>query len=135
MKSLRVMIVNVDWLDQDGLEAEVQFEILGKELWAFCHPCKVVQGEMQDVRIEYIEEDVDDSAFWNETSERRKCIKPSSSNRCRYYCFGQVESIGPVVIDCGVLKFDYGDWLNDQASIGQYVYFVISRLDLVCCGK
>lgn len=130
MKRYTVSIKQIDWLDKENPEAEVLFEIEGKQLWAFCHPCNFREGEITEVSFSFIEEVVSESAFWDENKEKKRDIVPSENNRCSYYCYAQLINIHPVIIDFGVMTLSFGDWVNDERTIGNYVYFVISRLDI-----
>jgi len=130
MERYKVSIKQIDWLDKENPEAEVLFEINGKQLWAFCHPCNFKEGELAEVCFSFIEEETSESAFWDENKEQKRDIMPSEKNRCYYYCYGQLKNIHPVIIDCGAVTLSFGDWINDERTIGSYVYFVISRLDI-----
>jgi hypothetical protein len=125
-----VNIKQIDWLDRENPEAEILFEICGKEFWAFCHPCNFKEDEIVEVFFSFIEEEMSEYAFWEENKERNKEIVPSNKNRFHYYCYGELKSIHPVVIDCGTLNLSFGDWINDERMLGNYVYFVIARLDI-----
>jgi hypothetical protein len=130
MKGIIVNIKRVDWIDKENPEAEVLFLVKGKEFWAFCHPCDFKEEETAEVYFSFLEDEILESAFWNENKEQKKDIVASRNNRCYYYCFGQLKNINPVIIDCGHITFSYGDWINDETLIGNYVYFVIARLDI-----
>jgi hypothetical protein len=71
-----------------------------------------------------------EKAFWEENKMQSKEIVSSENDRLRYYCYGQIKSIHPIMIDCGTINFPDGEWTNDESTIGSYVYFVISRLDI-----
>lgn len=133
MKKYTVSIKQIDWLDKENPEAEILFEINGKQLWAFCHPCNFREGEIAEVYFSVIEEEMSEFAFWDENKKHKRDIVPSENNRCYYYCYGQLKKIHPVIIDCGVVSLFLGDWINDERTIGSYVYFVISRLDISPC--
>ncbi len=128
MEMYRTKILKIEWLDQDNPEAEVLFVINGKSLWAFCHPCYLNESEIIEVRLTFIEDEIDQDAFWIENSQQKKEIVQSEDNRLSYFCYGEIVSINPLMIDCGFVVFSYGDWINDPTIIGKYVYFVISRL-------
>ncbi|UTA66460.1 hypothetical protein [Emticicia sp. 21SJ11W-3] len=130
MNSFIVTIKQIDWLDKDNPEAEILFEINGRQLWAFCHTFDFKEGEIAEVNFSFLEEGISESAFWGENKENKRDIVTSENNRWRYYCYGQLKSIHPVIIDCGDITFSSGNWLNDERVIGSYVYFVISRLDI-----
>lgn len=123
-------IKQIEWIDKEGAEAEVLFEINGKQLWAFCHPCDFTEGTTEEVYFSFIEEEIPESAFWDENREEKKEIVPAENDKWRYYCYGQLKSIHPVMIDCGTVTLSFGDWINDERTVGSYVYFVMSRLDI-----
>lgn len=55
-------------------------------------------------------------------------IKPNSD--WSYSAYGQIISVNPVVVDCGVAEFDLGNFSRDERLIGEYIFFDISRLDI-----
>jgi hypothetical protein len=130
MEPRTVSILHIDWIDKENPEAEILFEINGKQLWAFCHPCNFKEGEVTEVYFSVIEEEISEFAFWDENKEHKQDIVPSENDRSYYYCYGQLKSIHPVIIDCGAITLSFGDWINDERTIGSSVYFVISRLDI-----
>ena len=134
MSEYNVNINKIYWLDTENPEAEILFEIDGKQFWAFCHPCDFIEGEIVNVKLSFIEEEISDIAFWNINKEKGKKIVPSG-NRCSYQCYGQIKQIHPLIIDCGSLVLSFGDWIDDIKAIGYYVYFVISRLDIERVGS
>lgn len=123
-------IKKIEWLDRENPEAEILFEIKEKEFWAFCHPCNFNEGEILNVSLSFIEEDIPESSFWNENKEQVRRIDQVGTNRCSYVCYGQLKTIHPVLIDCGIITLSLGDWISDEKAIGCYVYFIISRLDI-----
>ena len=130
MENIIVEIKRINWLDKDGLEAEVLFEVQGENFWAFCQPCDFIEGETAVANLGFIEEQILEASFWGENKEHKKEMIPSTTDRWSYYCYGQIKNIHPAVVDCGTFNFSFGDWLNDERTIGCYVYFVIARLDI-----
>jgi hypothetical protein len=98
MKKHTVIIKQIDWLDKENPEAEILFEISGMQFWAFCHPCGFREGEIAEVYFSFIEDEVSESAFWEDNKEQKKEILQSKDDRCKYYCFGQIKKINPVVV-------------------------------------
>lgn len=131
MVKYEVFVKKIIWIDEEGLEAEVLFEIEGQQLWAFCHPCNLLENQEEIICFDFIEEEISETEFWNKNEYNMKKIEPRESDKWSYYCFGQIESIHPVIANCGSIKFSLGDWINDENVINSYVYFVISRLDIV----
>jgi len=130
MKKFTVEIKNINWLDKEYSEAEVLFSVSGKQLWAFCHPCNFSIGDVSQVYFSFIEEEISEIAFWNENKEHKRELISSKNDILKYYCYGSLKSIHPTIIDCGAIELSFGDWINDENTIGSYVYFVISRLDI-----
>ena len=130
METYSIIIRKINWLDRENPEAEVCFEIDGKQYWAFCHPCDFVEAETAEVYFSFIEEEISENTFWDENKEQKKEIIASENNKCYYYCYGQLKNIHPVMVDCGIITFSFGDWINDERALGFNVYFVISRLDI-----
>ncbi len=124
-----ILIRNINWLDKEALEAEVSFELEGKHFWAFCHPCDMKEGEKANAKFSAIVENVSSEVFLSENKMRRRDMVPSENKRLRYYCYGNILSIHPVVVDCGV-SLSIGDFLNDEQIVGSFVYFVAARLDV-----
>jgi len=130
MDKYKVIIKKIDWLDKDNPEADVLFEIEQKQYWAFCQPCNFKEGEEAEVCFNFIEEEIAEASFWNENKDQKKEIV-SSSEKARYYCYGQLESIDPEIINCGPISFKSISRTNDEKAINSYVYFVTSRLDII----
>ncbi|TWR23803.1 hypothetical protein FPZ42_18665 [Mucilaginibacter achroorhodeus] len=131
MENYLATIKQINWLDKEALEAEVLFEIRGEAFWAFSYPCEFSAGETTLVSLSFLEEDISETTFWHENNAQKKVVIRSERDNLRYYCYGRLVGINPVTTDCGVLTFSNGDWINDASVIGQYVYFVISRLDVL----
>ncbi len=130
MEKHSASVKQINWIDKAGLEAEVQVEVGGAQLWAFCHPCSLREGETAEVYFHFIQEAIPEFAFWNDNAQSRKEIRPSENNKLRYCCYGQIKRLHPMLVDCGAVTLCFGDWLNDESVMGVYVYFVISRLDV-----
>lgn len=130
MNDIAVKIIQINWIDKQAYEADILFQVKGKEFWAFCHPCDFYDGEDATANFTILEEEISDYAFWHENEQHVKDIIPSKDDNWRYYCYGKIISVKPALIDCDYLVFDFGDWINDDNVVGSYVYFVISRLDI-----
>ena len=109
MERIKAVIKRIDWLDQETREADVCFEVGKGSYWAFCHPCDFTEGEAVCVGIDFV--DIEDVTF--ETM------------------FSYNVGVNPLVVDCGDLRLDLGALTHDDRVVGSYVYFVISRLDVV----
>lgn len=130
MKKYNVLIEKIEWIDKEALEAEVMFFIKDKAFLAFSSPCYFVVNQKVDVCLSFIQDDIPILIFFEENKTEQKNIIQSKTTPTRYYCYGQIKSIHPVVIDCGIISFEYEDFINDPKVIGAFVYFVIARLDI-----
>jgi hypothetical protein len=126
----RAQVDCVSWLDDEYSEAEVLLNIDGLLIWAFCHPCDFKPGDIDLVTLPFLEGEVSEFAFWNENRNKERMIRPLKNNRLSYECYGQITNIYPTIVDCGNIKLEYGNWLNDFNAVGMFVYFSISRLDV-----
>ncbi len=57
MKKFTVNIKQFDWLDKENPEAEILFQINGKQFWAFCHPCDFREEEIAEVNFSVLGEE------------------------------------------------------------------------------
>ena len=48
-----------------------------------------------------------------------------------YVGFGRVVSVGPVVVDFGLLTMEDANWTTDESLIGRYVRIPIDRLEII----
>lgn len=126
----RAIVKQIHWLDSEKTEGEVVFEINKTSFWAFCHPCDFKEHEISDITLDFIEEEISERMIWEENSQKERKIMKDNNDRLRYYCYGRIKSIHPVIIDLGCFDVNWGDWIEDKACINKYVYFVISRLDI-----
>lgn len=130
MTEFKVYIKKINWIDKEALEAEVLFEINGQNLWAFCHPCHFIENQEEKVFFDFIEHEIPETEFWNNNENNIKKMAPMEDNKWSYFCYGQIEQINPVKVNCGSITLSFGNWINDKSIINSYVYFVISRLDI-----
>ena len=127
----QVEIKEIDWIDQDGQEADVCFKLGDSTFWAFCHPCRFEKGATVDLDLTFLEsEDISFDTFFSYNTNKEMKILPFDDDRTSYYCYGRILSVNPVVIDCGDIQFDYGEFTSDERVVGEFVYFVITRLNL-----
>jgi hypothetical protein len=129
MMQYNVEIIQIEWLNKDNPEAEVLFTLNNKLFWAFCHPCDFEETEKAEICFHFIEENIPENTFWYENKQFKTEIL-TTENRLRYYCYGKIKGINPILIDCGDATFSIDDWINDERIIDHYVYFVIARLDI-----
>ncbi|PXA04019.1 hypothetical protein DDZ13_08210 [Coraliomargarita sinensis] len=74
---------------------------------------------------------LDDDESWDDifrgNPEKKKTIE--NIEGWSYRAFGEVISINPVVVDCGLIKVHDVVHANDERVIGEHVGFTITRLD------
>ncbi|MBR6104825.1 MAG: hypothetical protein IKP81_07190 [Paludibacteraceae bacterium] len=127
----KVTIKKIDWLDEEAREAEVCFELGDTLFWAFSYPCPFTEGEKKNVHISFImDDDIDFDIVFSGNKDKEIKIVNSERSKESYYCYGKVVSINPVIADCGDMFFNLGDLTHDVRVVGEYVYFVIERLDI-----
>jgi len=85
-------------------------------------------GDHFDVELSAM---VDDDSTWEEmfadNPDKKKCLMPIEG--WSYRAFGQIVSIDPVVVDCGILSIPEVLHTNDSRVIGEFIAFTVSRLD------
>lgn len=126
-----VKIVDMKWLSEEANEAIVSFETNNKVYQAFGFPVDFEVGNIYKVEFGFIEgADVQWDVMFSKNKDRIKdlIIKPSST--WSYSAYGQVLSVNPVIVDCGIGEFDLGYLSKDDRLIGEYIFFDISRLDI-----
>lgn len=132
MERIKAVIKRIDWLDQETREADVCFEVGKNSYWAFCHPCGFTEGEERYVGFDFVDcEDITWETMFSYNRDEEKKLVPMTDDRTSYCCYGKIVGVNPVVVDCGDLRLDLGALTHDDRVVGSYVYFVISRLDVV----
>lgn len=125
-----VTIKQIDWIDQEAKEADVCFMLRDSLYWVFCHPCDFTEGEVCEVEIDMLEGEDSWETMFSVNTKRDMKILPFERGRCSYCCYGRIESICSVIADCGDLQFDLGNFTHDERVVGEYIYFVIDRMDI-----
>lgn len=130
-KYTEVKIIDMKWFSQEANEAIVSFEVNNKGYQAFGFPVDFEVGNSYKVEFGFIEGvDVQWDVMFSENKDKIKdlIIKPSST--WSYSAYGQVLSVNPVIVDCGIGEFDLAYLSRDERLIGEYIFFDISRLDI-----
>ena len=131
-----VRVKNIDWLDTEVKEGDVCVELGSSLYWGFCYSCDFVVGERTDIEIYILESgDISFETMFSYNRDKEMKIVPFPTDRTAYYSYGRVVSVKPIVVDCGDMQFDLGDFTTDERVIGEYVYFVVNRLDIHKCMK
>ncbi|MCQ2189502.1 MAG: hypothetical protein MJZ00_06290 [Paludibacteraceae bacterium] len=128
----QVKIKRIDWIDQDTKEAEVFFRVGNSDYWAFSSPFNFAEGSISNIEIDFLEsEDVSFESFFSDNRDKEMKIVPFGDNRTSYHCYGRIINVNPIIVDCGDMQFEHGEFTHDEKVIGEYVYFVISRLEIL----
>ncbi|WPC43406.1 hypothetical protein [Clostridium sp. JS66] len=128
---IQVKIVKMEWLSEEANEAVVTFEINNKEYRAFGFPVNFEVGASYRVEFDFLEGiEIQWEVMFSENKDKVKdlIIKPNST--WSYSAFGQIVSINPVIVDCGIAEFNLGYFSRDERLIGEYTFFDIARLDI-----
>ena len=118
--------------DDEGLPSVVEIDgisYVAMDCIGYGGP-KVSEGDLIEAEFTVGIEDSDESwdNVFNGNPERIKkliCIKGWS-----YRAYGEIISINPVVVDCGVAKFEDAIDTLDPRCIGEFVAFNIKRLNV-----
>lgn len=112
----------------------VEFSLNEHSYKAFCWECGFIKGETRLVRIDHLSLDFDWITVFKENSKlEKKLIK--GLQPFDYFGYGQIEQINPVIANFGDFKLDLGDWTNDKGIIGEFIYWLIDRLDIIPVDK
>lgn len=85
-------------------------------------------GEDFEVELSALPEDGESwESMFAGNPNKTKNIEPLSGWSSR--AFGQIVSIHPVVVDCGLMSIPDVLHTNDPSVIGEFISFTISRLD------
>lgn len=128
---IEVNIVKMEWLSEEANEAIVTFEINNKVYRAFGFPVDFEAGTFYKVEFDFLEGiDISWEVMFNENKDKVKdlIIKPNST--WSYSAYGQIVSINPVIVDCGIAEFNLGYFSRDERLVGEYIFFDIARLDI-----
>lgn len=126
-----VKIIDMKWLSEEANEAIVSFEVNNKMYQAFGCPVDFEVGNSYKVEFGFIEGvDVQWDVMFSENKDKIKDLIIKSDSTWSYSAYGQVLSVNPVIVNCGVGEFDLGYLSRDERLIGEYIFFDISRLDI-----
>jgi|SRR5690606_1539470 len=123
-----VQIIKVN--ETDELEGVITFIINGKEYEAFYWGEKFSVWENITIFLDHLSYPLKWEDIFGENKNKEIKIVKSSQQPASYYCYGKIISITPIRADFGDLKLDLGDWTNDEKVIGEYIYWVIDRLNI-----
>ena len=119
-------------LSTEGTYLEALIEINGSEY------CVMDELTLDDLSMPKIGEEfnfefsnmLDENESWDSifqgNPKKKKCIEQIRG--WRYRAYGEIISIDPVKVDCGVLIEEDVVHTKDQKVVGEYVAFTISRL-------
>jgi hypothetical protein len=86
-------------------------------------------GDEFDIELSasLLDEDESWETIFSGNPERRKALE--HINGWSYRAFGEIVSIDPVVVDCGMIQIPEVIDSKDPGVIGEFVAFTITRLD------
>lgn len=124
--------INAKLLSTEGTYLEALIEIEGYEYCVMDELTLDVEsmpnvGEAFEFEFSNI---LDEEETWESilqgNPEKKKCLE--QIHGWKYRAYGQVTSINPVTVDCGVLVQENVIHTHDPKVIGEYIAFTISRL-------
>lgn len=124
-------IIDMKWLSEEANEAIVSFEVNNKVYQAFGCPVDFEVGNSYKVEFGFIKGvDIQWDVMFSENKDKIKDLIIKSIGTWSYSAYGQVLSVNPVIVDCGIGEFHLGYLSRDERLIGEYIFFDISRLDI-----
>lgn len=121
----------MDWLSKNTNEAIVTFITNNKEYRAYGFPVDFQVGNTYRVELDFLEGvDVPWEIMFSENKNKIKDLIFKPNSDWSYSAYGQVISINPVIVDCGIAEFDLGNFSRDERLIGEYIFFDIARLNI-----
>lgn len=130
-KYTEVKIKDMKWLSEESNEAIVTFETNNKIYRAFGFPVDFETGNFYKVEFDFLEGiDISWEVMFSENKDKLKdlIIKPNST--WSYSAYGQILSVNPVIVDCGIAELNLGYFSRDIRLVGEYIFFDIERLDI-----
>ena len=102
----------------------------GNEIEAFIHAKRITTNETVNVTFASLDYDLDWSIVFSENKlKQKKLVK--EKDYCSYQAYGQILSINPTIVDFGDIVMEIGLHTNDDKAIGEFIYWMISRLDVL----
>ncbi len=126
---VNVRITGIDLTDR--FEGVVHFETQsGKSYDAYFWGADFTIGDERIIELAELSSGFSWEATFSLNAKREKKLKKGSKSG-EYVGYGQIEGINPVIANFGDFKLNLGDWTNDKRIIGEYIYWPISRLEVV----
>lgn len=130
MMYMKVKIEKVDWfLSKEIQEGTVTFSVNGIRYNAFSQGSYYPVGETIDVIFSHIDGPTTWEDRFSKNYEKEK--KLIAISKWSYEGYGEIISINPLKADFGDIILDLGEWSHDENIIGEFIYWKISRLDIL----
>jgi hypothetical protein len=130
-----IRVLEVHWLDLEAREADVLFEVGLNRYHAYSHPCDFEPGETCLALLDCLEQDLSVDAMLSGNPEHAMMLAPRNDGPWAYDGYGSISALRPVVVACGDLRVELGDWFRDERLIGEPIYFVARRLNVFRSGS
>ena len=127
-------MVGARFVSTNGAWLEAKIEVDGKLLCVMDEfsfsPEAPTPGTLVDVEFSFI---CDEDESWEQlfSGNPSKVLGIEAIDGWKYRALGQIRSIDPVVVDCGLFRVDDVVHTSDPRVVGEYVGFTISRLGAV----
>ena len=126
----KIFIKKIEWLDD---EADVTFVTANHEYNAFCHPCHLIEGQVNEVEISYLclDNETPIDIFLDKNLQQDKKIVKSKDGFWSYEAYGQIKQLKPMVLDCGDILLEVNDSRLRSLDIKDvFICIPIGRLDI-----
>ena len=117
---------------EEGLEAIIEIENIAIEAMdCIGYSRHVSPGD--ELEVDLTIGLANDNESWDEIFSGNSCClkKLERLENWSYLAFGEIISIDPMIVDCGIAKFDGVIDTHDPGCIGEFVAFTIDRLDVL----
>jgi len=115
----------------DKYEGIVQFEINGNDYKAFFYGEEYEPGQDVEVELVHLKIQLHWNVIFNANTDKELRLEKSKNSEWSYYGYGKIKSIEHVTADFGDIPLELGNWTNDPKVVGEYIYWIIDRLDII----
>lgn len=112
----------------DFLEAKIEIHDQIYSVMDDFNGSRFTSGDDLKIRLsEYISDEFQWDAIFN--ANHKKVKKLEHIRSWSYFALGQIISVSPVIVDCGIIQIKNPFSTNDPSCIGEFVGFTVARLD------
>jgi hypothetical protein len=126
---LKAMLIKTDgpWLEAEIAIGTERFVVMDE----FSIDARSSPSLGSEFRVELSAGLINEEETWEfifaSNPEEKKCLEHLDG--WRYHAYGEIISINPVVVDCGIIRVEDVVHTGDSRVVGAFVSFTIERLD------